>query len=216
MADGADPTDRTAEPAEGAEKTVSAKSAVPSVAKPSPPPPPAPTPTGDAAIVHDETPGATFAILEDGVGVVTVPADELFTAARQVRGLGYRILSLLSGYDRGDHLGVLYAFVKPASSPAEFGEMRLRVILPKSADGKPVEPECPSLVDLVPAADWQEREMWDLFGIRFVGHPDLRRMFMPEGWTGHPGRKDDKEPEQYIAMRDGDDLVVKKPEEGAW
>jgi NADH:ubiquinone oxidoreductase subunit C len=51
-------------------------------------------------------------------------------------------------------------------------------------------PEAPSVVDLWPAADWHERETYDLFGVRFAGHPDLRRLLLPEDWVGHPLRKD--------------------------
>ncbi len=177
---------------------------------------PAPVATGDLAALQASTLGATYAVLDDGAGVVTVPADELFTAARRVKDMGYRLLSCLSAYDRTDHFGVLYAFVKPASAPEEFAEVRLRVTLPKQVDGKAVEPACSSLVDVFPAADWQEREMYDMYGIRFQGHPDLRRMFLPEGWNGYPMRKDYKEPEQFVALREGEDIVVKKPEEGAW
>jgi NADH-quinone oxidoreductase subunit C len=52
------------------------------------------------------------------------------------------------------------------------------------------EPTVPSVVSLWKAADWLEREVWDLFGIRFTGHPDLRRLVMPEEFTAHPLRKD--------------------------
>ena len=52
------------------------------------------------------------------------------------------------------------------------------------------EPTVRSVVPLWEAANWLEREVWDLFGIRFAGHPDLRRLVMPEQFTAHPLRKD--------------------------
>ncbi|MFO1533137.1 MAG: NADH-quinone oxidoreductase subunit C, partial [Thermoplasmatota archaeon] len=180
---------------------------------------PAPEPQGDYAMLRDAHASdvVTYETLDDGVGVLHVTPEGLLAVASEAKAMGYTMLSLLSAYDRGDHFGVLYAFTKLAGRPEEFAEVRLRVTLPKKGtDGAALEPECPSLVPAFKGADWQEREMYDMYGIRFLGHPDLRRMFLPDGWSGWPMRKDYKEPEQFVAMRDGEDIVLKQPEEGAW
>jgi NADH-quinone oxidoreductase subunit C len=62
------------------------------------------------------------------------------------------------------------------------------------------QPEVPSVADLWRAADWYEREQFDLLGVAFVGHPDLRRILLPDDWPGHPMRKDYVEASDYRGM----------------
>jgi len=61
-------------------------------------------------------------------------------------------------------------------------------------------PICPSVTTVWPTADWLEREQYDLFGVQFSGHPELKRLLMPDDWEGHPMRKDYKEAAEYRGM----------------
>jgi NADH-quinone oxidoreductase subunit C len=61
-------------------------------------------------------------------------------------------------------------------------------------------PKIASVTPLWKAADWNEREQYDLVGVEFLGHPDLRRIMMPDDWIGHPLRKDYKEQDAYRGM----------------
>ena len=75
-----------------------------------------------------------------------------------------------------DILWILYSFKKNE-------RMRVKTQI---ADGDSI----PSAVSLWPGANWLEREAYDMFGIRFEGHPDMKRILLPDGWKGHPLRKD--------------------------
>jgi len=78
----------------------------------------------------------------------------------------------------------------------------LKVMLPRWKNDTPGElPEVPTVADLWPTADWHERETYDLSGVRFVGHPSLRRILCPEDWVGHPLRKDYEMPLEYHGVR---------------
>ena len=81
------------------------------------------------------------------------------------------------------HFAVVYHFYSMTH------KHRLRLVVPIGGDAEKVA-EVDSLTSLWPAANWLEREVWDMFGIRFRGHPDLKRILMYEGFEGHPLRKD--------------------------
>ncbi len=78
----------------------------------------------------------------------------------------------------------------------------LKVFLPRWLDEAAGEiPEIPTVSHLWPTANWHERETYDLYGIRFTGHPNLRRILCPEDWVGYPMRKDYVMPEEYHGIR---------------
>ncbi len=78
----------------------------------------------------------------------------------------------------------------------------VKVMLPRWKDDKEGElPEIPSVAGIWSTADWHERETYDLSGVNFTGHPDLKRILCPEDWVGYPLRKDYEMPLEYHGIR---------------
>ncbi|MFC5451430.1 NADH-quinone oxidoreductase subunit C [Paenibacillus aestuarii] len=86
----------------------------------------------------------------------------------------------LSGVDQETHLEVVYHLLS-------LGSRREYCVKVKTDRD---QPSIPSATPIWPTANWNEREVYDLLGIDFPGHPDLRRIMMPDDWVGHPLRKD--------------------------
>lgn len=103
---------------------------------------------------------------------------------------GFDALSCLTGTDRGDHIEVVYHLFSYMKKETRI----LKVRLSKES------PEIASVSKVWPAADWMERETYDLVGVKFIGHPNLKRILNPDDWAGHPLRKDYREPEEYQGM----------------
>lgn len=114
--------------------------------------------------------------------------DYLETDAKKVAKAGFE-----------PHLEVVYHLSSIAFPGRRFA---FKVILPRWKDGVVGElPEVPSVSSLWRTADWHEREVYDLVGIRFAGHPDPRRILMADDWVGHPLRKDFEYPLEYHDIR---------------
>jgi NADH-quinone oxidoreductase subunit C len=154
-----------------------------------------PTSPHTLAAALQAAPGAPFADVTVALGEVTarVPADRLLDAMRALRDrpeFHFETLVDLCGVDysayaSGTHEGPRFAVVYHLLSLAHNCRLRVRCFAPDSEF-----PVVPSVVDLWPAANWFEREAFDLFGIMFPGHPDLRRILTDYGFVGHPFRKD--------------------------
>jgi NADH-quinone oxidoreductase subunit C len=131
---------------------------------------------------------------------VTLPADQWRTTALWLRDeLAFETCHLVTGIDRGPEQGRLEVLYHLFSRNR--GEwLHVRIELPRPGDG--TLPEVDSVADIWRAADWHERETYDLVGIRFRNHPDLRRMLLPEDWKGHPLRKDYTYPLEYHGIPD--------------
>jgi NADH-quinone oxidoreductase subunit C len=117
-----------------------------------------------------------------GDWTVIVPAARLLEVAQHLRTAGFDFCSDVTASDwpqRPQRFDVLYMLY----SIRERQRIRVKV---RAAENEPV----PSVTGVWPAANWLEREVYDLFGVAFTGHPDLRRILMPEDWQGFPQRKD--------------------------
>jgi len=117
---------------------------------------------------------------------VEVKKDALLELARFLRDDEGMKFALLSDVTCVDYLPQepRFAVVYHLLSLEHRRRLRLRVWVTES------QPELPSVAGIWPGANWYEREVYDMFGITFKGHPNLRRILMPDDWEGHPLRKD--------------------------
>ena len=178
---------RAAKPPPAAARPAEAvKVVAPPSGPPDPPPPPdVPVPPFIASL-QAALPGSVDQISYwVGDWTIVVPMARLIDVAAHLRdgpGAAFDACSDVTATDwppRAQRFDVIYALYST--------RLRHRVrVKVRAADGQPV----PSVTAIWPAANWLEREVFDLFGITFEGHPDLRRILMPDDWQGHPQRKD--------------------------
>ncbi len=106
----------------------------------------------------------------------------------------FDMLSCITGIDNGVEANTMECVYTLYSIPFNF-QLMLKVILPRE------NPEIDSVNNIWKSANWLEREIFDMYGIHFKNHPDLRRILLPADWEGHPLRKDYKQQEYYRGVR---------------
>ncbi|BAS28945.1 NADH-quinone oxidoreductase subunit C [Limnochorda pilosa] len=124
-----------------------------------------------------------------GIESLRVMPASLIPLCQRARAAGFTMCLDVAGVDylpREPRFEVVYHLLalKGDGTPEQPRRLQLRV--PVAGE----RPEVPTVSGIWPSANWPEREVYDLMGIRFKGHPDLRRILMPDDWEGHPLRKD--------------------------
>lgn len=114
---------------------------------------------------------------------ITVARESIVAACEAIRRAGYNFfedVTAVDWYPSEPRFQISYSFLSHAL------KRRLRLVVRLAGDDAVLDSVTPTW----PAANFYEREIFDLFGVRFSGHPNLRRIMMPEDWQGHPLRKD--------------------------
>ena len=160
---------------------------------------------GDAIV------GGDFENVDPWIEVTATGLVEVCAYLRDQADLRFDYLNCISGVDylhtdekkakKADwqpHCEVVYHMY----SMAHKHSLVVKVLTPRWKDDEEGQlPEVPSVASVWPAADWHEREVFDLSGIRFTDHPNMRRILCPEDWVGHPLRKDYEMPLEYHGIR---------------
>ena len=147
---------------------------------------PSPTPAADDVVAALAARFGGVASDYRGQTRMVVPEPQSYEALAFLKEQGFDLLIDVTCVDYLDYPGAKhrYGLVYLLASTATNRRLAIRVFVDDP------EPTVRSVVPLWQGANWLEREVWDLFGIRFTGHPDLRRLVMPEEFTAHPLRKD--------------------------
>ena len=131
---------------------------------------------------------------------LAIRPDELVAIGQFLRSddrLFFDLLACVTAIDNGPELNTMEVVYNLTSIPYAHDLMLKLTVARHNPDDPDELPNVPSLAHVWRTADWHEREAFDLVGVRFTDHPDLRRILLPLDWVGHPLRRDYKEPDRY-------------------
>ena len=128
-----------------------------------------------------------------GVEILKVDRDFLIPMSTALYAYGFNYMQCQCAYDQGpgEDLVSVYHLAKLTDNASKPEEVRVKVFIPRD------DPRVPSVYWIWKAADFQERESYDMYGIVYEGHPNLKRILMNEDWVGWPLRKDYISPDFY-------------------
>ena len=133
---------------------------------------------------------------------ITVPVERLVAICQFLRDddrLFFDLLACVTGIDNGPEVNTVEVIYNLTSIPFEH-DLMMKIIVPRNT-GSVELPSVPSIAHIWRTADWHEREAFDLVGVHFENHPDLRRILLPTDWVGHPLRTDYQEQETYHGIK---------------
>ena len=130
--------------------------------------------------------------------ILVIPANQLVPVCQLLfehDKMYFDYLACITAIDNGPSADTMELVYNLTSIPYEM-DLILKIIFPRTTESQPL-PSVPTVSHIWRTADWHEREAYDLLGIHFENHPDLRRILLPEDWVGHPLRKDYEIQERY-------------------
>lgn len=146
--------------------------------------------SGSNAVVNTATVGDSS---------ITVEAEKILEVCSALKSEGFNVLQVITGTDYADRIELTYILADYTKNL----ELLLKVKLPRGngqGNNRETLPKINSVVSVWSAANFQERETYDMIGVNFVGHPDHRRILTPDDWQGYPLRKDYVVQETYLDM----------------
>lgn len=132
---------------------------------------------------------------------IIVPKDNFLNVVCKIKDFGFDMLKLITSIDYKDYFSIVYHFLSINKNISLEAHVKL------NKDTSENLPTIDSLLNIYKSANWLEREVYDLMGIKFLGHTELRRILLPLDWEGYPLRKDYVMPNEYHGITKHDNKI---------